>query len=149
MSHIKFDRPLTIRLIFSLQHKLFLFCVHLSAVILMILPFDMSGIIKFIIIIYIGTSFIHYIKNAERHYSGELYFLDGNYWVWTNNSDEEKLQLQQGFIFHPRLVHLTFINSKNKKYTWLFFPDSMDKDTFRRTRILVRYSTADTISPPV
>lgn len=149
MSQIKFDKPLTIRLLFSLQHKLFLIGVHALAFLLMMLPFDIPGTIKFLIVIYTGVSLICYLKQAGRHYSGELSFLDGNNWLWRNENIEKKFQFQRGFILHPRFVLMTFVNTENKKHTWLLFPDSVDKDTFRRTRILVRYSTADTISPPV
>ena len=149
MSQIKFDKPLTIRLEFSQLHRLFLCGVHGLAIILMLLPFAVPATIKFPIVIYIGASLFYCLRRAHRNYHGELYFLDGNNWLWRNKNTEEKLQLQHGVILHPRFVFMTFIKTENKKVNWLLFPDSLDKDTFRRTRILVRHSTADTISPPV
>jgi hypothetical protein len=123
--------------------------VHALAVVLMLLPFGLYAIIKLLIILYISMSLLYLKKYAKRHYSGRLHYIGEINRMWISGSNEEKLLYQHGIILHPRLVLLNFLSAKNKKYFWLLFPDSLDKDTFRRIRVFIRYSTAETMSPPV
>lgn len=149
MSQIKFDRPLQVRLVYSPYHKFFLYCIHALAVVLMLLPFGLHTIIKLLIMVYTGMSLFYLTKYTKHLYAGTLHYSGENNWMWINGNNEEKLLYQHGVILHPQLLLLTFMNRKNKKYFWLLFPDSLDKDTFRRIRMLIRHSTAETISPPV
>ena len=149
MSQIKFDKPLQVNLTFSLQHKVFLYLIQAAAIIILLLPFKLHIAIKIIIVSYVIFSFIYISSKTKTNYAGFLNHVDENTWLWTNDDSGGRFQFRYGIILFPQLVLLTFCDKKGENKSWLFFPDSLDKDTFRKIRILVRHSTAETISPPV
>lgn len=149
MSRIKFDRPLRVELIFSTWHKIFIYGVHLLAVSLLLLPFGLPVTIKFLIAFYIVLSFLLTMKKFGESYAGSLRYLENANWIWIKDGEEHKLQLTGGILLQPRLITLTFQDQRANTYSWTLFPDSLDKESFRRLRILLRHSTADTHSSPV
>lgn len=149
MSQIKFDKPLQISLIFSQQHKLFLFIIHLLAAILLLLPFDFHLALRLLLIAYVSLSCYFTYTNTSCRYEGELRYTENNNWLWINENKEKRMAMQNGTILHPQFLILNFINEEGRAYNWILFPDSIDKETFRKIRIVIRHSTAETISPPV
>lgn len=149
MSQIKFDKPLKVNLVFSLQHKIFLCLIHSVAIVLLLFPFDLHIGIKLIFVVYVIYSFIFIYNRTRNNYTGYLNYVEENLWFWVNSSSEYELKFRHGIILSPRMVLLTFSDKKRKNCYWVLFPDSVEKDIFRKIRILVCHSTAETISPPV
>ena len=149
MSQIKFDSPFQFKLSISIIHNVFLLLAHLLALFVLFLPFDLPFILKVLLVIYVMISFLIYSKRTTRNYTGDLRYLDNNNWLWLKEGEEIKLQLKNGIILQPQLITLTFQDAKQKKFYWTLFPDSVDKESFRRLRVLLRHSTAETQSSPV
>lgn len=148
MSQIKSDKLLQIDIKFSLQHKIYLIVIHFLAAILLFLPFELHFSIKFLLACYIVVSFYYLLRKTKKHYSGVLHYISENHWQWINNGHRNNIKLQHGYILFPRFLLMVFINKAGKRNTLLFFPDSLDRETFRKIRVLLRHSTADTTSSP-
>ena len=74
MSHIKFDTPLHVNLVFSKQHKRFLLLSHIVAG-LSLLPLGLHIGIKLLLIGYVVLSFFYLFNKSRRNFLV-------NYTIW-------------------------------------------------------------------
>jgi hypothetical protein len=149
MSQIKFDKPLQINLRFSAIHIFYLCLLHCLAILTLLLPFDLNLLLRSILAGYVIASLYVCFSRAKSNYSGCLQYLETDNWIWLKGNKEYKLRLLTETIISSELVILIFSDTSERKHYRVLFPDSTDKETFRRLRILLRHSTADTHSSPV
>ena len=147
MSQIKFDKPLQINLNPSLYYGLYIKVVHGLALAVLLLPFDISYLVRILLAIFIILSFFRTRKKLEQDYVGKLQLIDGSRWLWlVDKTNKQQLMFDSGAIITTKLVVLNFMTRAGKKVSWCFYPDSGDDELFRQLRIYLRYSTAETSS---
>lgn len=145
MSQIKFDKPLQINLSPSVYTCLYVKLVHGLALVVLLLPYNISFWVRIILLLIIVLSLLRTMKNMQQRYIGQLRLTNENQWLWvTNKNNEQRLVFTSGAIITSKLVVLNFIAATGKKVSWCFFPDSGNDELFRQLRIYLRYSTADT-----
>ena len=150
MSQIKFDKPLQINLSPSVYTCLYVKLVHGLALIVLLLPYNISFWVRIILLLIIMLSFLRTTNMLRQCYIGQLQLTNENQWLWvTNNNNEQRLVFTSGAIITSKLVVLNFIAATGKRISWCFFPDSGNDELFRQLRIYLRYSTAETASETV
>jgi len=147
MSSLKFAKPLQVELSASFYYSLYIKLIHGSALMVLWMPSTVNFWLKIIFSMMIILSLFYSIKKTRKNYIGQLCLLSENKWHWViDKNDFLELAFLSGSRILSKCIVLNFSDINNVKYSWCFFPDSIDDAVFRKLRIYLRYSMTETDS---
>ena len=139
MSSRRYVPPLRIKLQPSRILTTFIITSHvLTFGVLWILPVQGSVIFLLLLVLLMSTyaSLKKYI--FERYRIHEIiYDSDGDWKLLIGHNEEIFVDLQADSYRHPFLSILNFRTVDNKKYSVILLPDNVDRESFRKLRVLL------------
>jgi len=132
----KFTDDIDINPRFSKRLIGILIILHSGMALVLLMPMSLSLSTKWFIFIFLIISLLHTIRQAlfiDCILCGAILHYD-TLWVKTS----EKAELLESYA-HPLLIILRAKTKDGKKHSLVLFPDSLDKETFRRIRVRLRH----------